>query len=226
LATTLSSSTAAFQFREDDTPGIDYILPNTKYLEDRKDKIRGDVYHARPPRPHRRHPLRHRPHRLPAVYTRRAHSVMIRKRQEEFPNLKPLDIHEVEKEDTVRVGNLRVRFFLGYAHDPRRDGYHYRDALRLWSLPATSSSTTSTASLPKPKKKSLLTLKTKKFSSWLPTLPTREAGFSIPERTVQKTWTTSSPTRQGRLIIGTFSSQLERIMRMSSSRARRPQSAC
>jgi hypothetical protein len=30
-----------FQFREADTPGIDYILPNTKYLEDRKEKIRG-----------------------------------------------------------------------------------------------------------------------------------------------------------------------------------------
>src|SRR5665213_1951867 len=30
-----------FQFREDDTPGIDYILPNTGYLEERPDKIRG-----------------------------------------------------------------------------------------------------------------------------------------------------------------------------------------
>src|SRR5581483_654106 len=30
---------AGFQFRDDDTPGVDYILPNTKYLEDRKDKI-------------------------------------------------------------------------------------------------------------------------------------------------------------------------------------------
>jgi len=30
-----------FQFREDDTPGVDYILPNTKYLEDRQEKIRG-----------------------------------------------------------------------------------------------------------------------------------------------------------------------------------------
>ena len=31
---------AGFQFKEEDTPGIDYILPNTKYLEERKDKIR------------------------------------------------------------------------------------------------------------------------------------------------------------------------------------------
>src|SRR5258708_2302692 len=32
-----------FQFREEETPGIDYILPNTKYLEDRKDKIRAVI---------------------------------------------------------------------------------------------------------------------------------------------------------------------------------------
>src|SRR3989344_7904361 len=29
------------QFSEDDTPGVDFILPDTKYLEDRKEKIRG-----------------------------------------------------------------------------------------------------------------------------------------------------------------------------------------
>ena len=34
---------AGFKFKEGDTPGIDYILPNTKYLEERKDKIRGII---------------------------------------------------------------------------------------------------------------------------------------------------------------------------------------
>jgi predicted metal-dependent RNase len=32
---------AGFQFKDETTPGIDYIIPNTKYLEERKDKIRG-----------------------------------------------------------------------------------------------------------------------------------------------------------------------------------------
>src|ERR1035437_2388934 len=31
------------QFTDADTPGVDYVLPNTKYLEDRKDKIRALV---------------------------------------------------------------------------------------------------------------------------------------------------------------------------------------
>jgi hypothetical protein len=29
-----------FQFKDEDTPGIDYILPNTKYLEDNKERIK------------------------------------------------------------------------------------------------------------------------------------------------------------------------------------------
>ena len=41
--TILSSLTAGFKFKEGDTPGIDYILPNTKYLEERKSKIRGII---------------------------------------------------------------------------------------------------------------------------------------------------------------------------------------
>src|SRR3989344_1883821 len=34
---------AGVQFTDDDTPGIDYILPNVKYLEERKHKIRALV---------------------------------------------------------------------------------------------------------------------------------------------------------------------------------------
>jgi hypothetical protein len=32
-----------FQFRDENTPGIDYILPNTKYLEERQRKIRATI---------------------------------------------------------------------------------------------------------------------------------------------------------------------------------------
>ncbi|MDO8548237.1 MAG: ribonuclease J, partial [bacterium] len=103
-----------FQFREDDTPGIDYILPNTKYLEDRREKVRAMfITHG-----HLDH-IGGIPYIIdrigyPPIYTRELTAVMIRKRQEEFPNLKPLDIHEVETEDTIRSGDFKVRFFSVY----------------------------------------------------------------------------------------------------------------
>ena len=47
----------------------------------------------------------------PPIYSRALTAVMIKKRQEEFPHLPPLDIKMVEKEDTIVLGKLRVKFF-------------------------------------------------------------------------------------------------------------------
>jgi hypothetical protein len=100
-----------FKFKEEDTPGVDYILPNTKYLEDRQDKIRAVIItHG-----HLDH-IGGIPYIIgrignPPIYTRGLTSVMIRKRQEEFPNLPALDIRVVEKEDAITIGKLKVKFF-------------------------------------------------------------------------------------------------------------------
>jgi len=100
-----------FQFEEETTPGIDYILPNTKYLEDRKDKIRGVIItHG-----HLDH-IGGLPYIMPKIgnppiYTRNLTSLMIRKRQEEFKHLPELDITIVEPGDKMTLGNLPVEFF-------------------------------------------------------------------------------------------------------------------
>jgi mRNA degradation ribonuclease J1/J2 len=84
-----------------------------------------------------------------------------------------------------------------------------------WSLPATSSSTTSTASLPKLKKKSLHYFKDKKVLFLAAdSTNVEKPGFSIPERVVKKNMDEIIANTPGRLIIGTFSSQLERLMRI------------
>ena len=101
-----------FQFvTEEDTPGIDYILPNTKYLEDRKDKIRGVIItHG-----HLDH-IGGIPYIInkignPKIYTRSLTAMMIQKRQNEFPHLPPLDIRVVEPGDNIKLGNLPVKFY-------------------------------------------------------------------------------------------------------------------
>ena len=75
-----------FMFKDEDTPGVDYILANTEYLEERKDKIRGIfITHG-----HLDH-IGGLPYTLPRignppVYARNLTSLLIQKRQDEFPN--------------------------------------------------------------------------------------------------------------------------------------------
>lgn len=204
-----------FQFREDDTPGIDYILPNTKYLEDRRDKIRGlFITHG-----HLDH-IGGIPYVIdrigyPPIYTRRLSAVMIKKRQEEFPNLKPLDIHEVEKEDTIRAGNMRVRFFsvshtipdaMGIIVETPHGLIVFTGDLRLDHIDG----------IPTEKEEKEFGYFKDKKVLFLAADSTNadKPGFSLPERIVQKNLDDIITNTKTRLIIGTFSSQLERIMRM------------
>ncbi|MEK7612561.1 MAG: ribonuclease J [Patescibacteria group bacterium] len=204
-----------FQFREDDTPGIDYILPNTKYLEDRRDKIRAMfITHG-----HLDH-IGGIPYIIdrigyPPIYTRRLTSVMIKKRQEEFPNLKPLDIHEVEKDDSVRVGNIKVRFFsvthtipdsMGILIETPYGIIAFTGDLRLDHVDG----------IPTEREEEQFSYFKDKKVLFLAADSTNceKPGFSIPERVVQKNLDDIIESAKSRLIIGTFSSQLERIMRM------------
>ncbi|HEV8677238.1 MAG TPA: ribonuclease J [Candidatus Paceibacterota bacterium] len=204
-----------FQFREDDTPGVDYILPNTKYLEDRREKIRAMfITHG-----HLDH-IGGIPYIIdrigyPPIYTRELTSIMIKKRQEEFPNLKPIDLQLVEKSDTVKVGNLRVKFFSVYHTIPDSMGIvietPYGDLvftgdLRLDHVDGVPTET---------EEKEFSWFKDRKVLFLAADSTNVERpGFSLPERIVRKNLDEIIANTPGRLIIGTFSSQLERLMRM------------
>ncbi|HAO64700.1 TPA: ribonuclease J [Candidatus Taylorbacteria bacterium] len=105
------------QFSNEDTPGIDYLLPNTKYLEDNKEKIRAVVItHG-----HLDHigGLPYIMDRIgnPPIYTREFAALLIKKRFTEFPNLPELNLKIVEKNDgALPIGKyMKVRFF-GLTH--------------------------------------------------------------------------------------------------------------
>ncbi|MEK7147908.1 MAG: ribonuclease J, partial [Patescibacteria group bacterium] len=108
---------AGIHFSDDDTPGIDYILPNVKYLEERKDRIRALVItHG-----HLDH-IGAIPYLIgklgnPPIYTREFGALLIKKRQAEFPHLPPLDIRIVDADDkSIPISpNFKVRFF-GLTH--------------------------------------------------------------------------------------------------------------
>ena len=104
---------AGFQFvsAESNAPGIDYILPNTQYLEERKEKIRGLVItHG-----HLDHiggiPFIMERIGNPPIYTQYLTSLMILKRQEEFPHMDPVDLHIVKEGDSFTLGNTKLKTF-------------------------------------------------------------------------------------------------------------------
>lgn len=106
---------AGMQFRTDDTPGIDYMIPNTTYLEERKDKIRAMIVtHG-----HLDHiggiPIVMDRIGNPPIYSRNLSILMMQKRQAEFPHLPPLNLKAVEKNSTLTLGNMKIRFF-GVTH--------------------------------------------------------------------------------------------------------------
>lgn len=102
---------AGFLLPGEEAPGVDYIIPDTTYLEERKSKIRGLlVTHG-----HLDHiggiPYLMEKIGNPPIYTSLLTAVMIKKRQEEFPHVARLNIQVVEPKDKVKLGNLSVRFF-------------------------------------------------------------------------------------------------------------------
>ncbi len=106
---------AGMFFSNENTPGIDYVIPNTRYLEERKEKIRALVVtHG-----HLDHiggvPLVLSRIGNPPVYSRGLSILLMRKRQSEYPNLPPLNAIAVEKDQSITLGNIKVRFW-GVTH--------------------------------------------------------------------------------------------------------------
>jgi ribonuclease J len=106
---------AGMSFSNESTPGIDYVIPNTRYLEERKEKIRALIItHG-----HLDHiggvPLVLSRIGNPPVYSRNLTVLMTQKRQAEFTHLPPMNPIIVEKDQTVTIGKLTVRFW-GVTH--------------------------------------------------------------------------------------------------------------
>lgn len=106
---------AGMFFSNEATPGVDYVIPNTTYLEERKDRIRAlIVTHG-----HLDHiggvPLVLSRIGNPPVYSRNLSILMMRKRQAEFPHLPAMKENIVEKDSVITCGEMKIRFF-GVTH--------------------------------------------------------------------------------------------------------------
>ena len=145
--------------------------------------------------------------------------MMIKKRQEEFPHLPPINIREVEKNDVIKLGQPSVRFF-GVTHTvPTRWASSSRPRGATSSSPAISSSIMRMASHPM-KRSTVRYLQRHESACLLDGLDERLAAraFRFPNRTSTKhskniVKNTQQPPYHCNVCLA-----LERLIRVMSSR--------
>lgn len=206
---------AGIQFTDAETPGVDYILPNVKYLEERKDRIRALVItHG-----HLDH-IGGIPYLMdrignPPIYTREFGALLIKKRQEEFPHLPALDIRIVDASDkSIPITpNLKVRFF-GLTHSiPDSTGViietPYGDIVNTGDVRVDNDNGV-------PVEKEVEQYKMFKDRNVLlftmDSTGIEKPGFSPSESYILKNIDSIVANAPGRVIIATFASQVERII--------------
>lgn len=200
---------------EGDTPGVDYILPNTEYLEINRSKVKAMIItHG-----HLDH-IGGIPYIIdrignPTIYTRKLTGVMIKKRQEEFPHLPETKIREVEQDEVIKIGKHSVRTFavthtvpdsMGVAIETPYGDVVITGDIKLDHLDGVVSKGEE-ESFGIFKDRKVLCLLMDSTATWKP-------GWSIPESKVFETFEEIIPNAKGRLIIGAFASHLERLMKI------------
>lgn len=205
---------AGFQFVSEDTsPGVDYILPNTKYLEQNAVRVKGVIItHG-----HLDHiggiPFTLPRFGTPPIYTQNLTSIMIQRRQEEYPDVPKSEMVIVETGQSVVIGSTRVKFFPVTHSIPGSMGV---------SIETPQGNVVITGDLKldhedgSPTEREAKTWgdigKDKNIFFIADSTNAEKDGFSIPEKRVIQTIEDIVRTVSGRLIIGTFASQFERMI--------------
>jgi len=203
-----------FQFTsEDDTPGVDYVLPNTKYLELNQDRVRAVfITHG-----HLDHiggiPFLMNRFGNPPIYTQNLSAVMIAKRQEEYPDMPKPNLVVVEPGSTHTIGSTKVHFFPVTHSIPDSMGISvqtpYGNVIATGDLKLDHEDG---VALPEEVKKWGNMGKEKNLLFIADSTNAEIPGFSVPEKKVTETLEEIIKTVKGRLIIGTFASQFARMI--------------
>lgn len=208
------------QFPDEDMPGIDYIIPDAHYLENKKKNIRGVIFsHG-----HLDH-IGAAAHLLPGlgwppVYGGKMTLLLLKKRLEEYKLEKYLKMHEVKSfDDEIQFGNnFRVNFF-AVTHSimdamgvilrtPSGNIIHPGDW--RYDLNPTNGEPTDFSHLSR--------WNTKKQPSILmmESLGSTKDGHQLSESEVDKNMRKIIETAPGRIIIATFASMVERVAQIVS----------
>jgi ribonuclease J len=205
---------AGIEFSSEDMPGVDFIIPNTKYLEERKEKIRGIfITHG-----HLDH-IGAIPYLIeklgnPPIYSREFGAIMIQKRNEEFPHLPKLKMNIVHNDDVIRAGkSFVIRSFaishtipdsMGLLIETPLGEVAFIEDVRVDNVNGIVEQE-EIEQYARFKNRDILLLTMDSTS-------VEKQGFSLSEQTIAKNIEKIIREVPGRIIIATFASQVERIV--------------
>lgn len=206
---------AGFQFVSEgsNAPGINYILPNTQYLEERKHKIRALVItHG-----HLDHiggiPFIMERIGNPPIFTQYLTSLMIKKRQEEFPHMEPVDINVVKEGDSFSVGGVKLKTFPVTHSIPDAMGVSVETPHGDVVITGDIRLSHENGDVIEAEKKSWEGVgKNNNLVMLCDSTNADREGFSAPESIVFDSLERIIRDTSGRIIIGTFASQFERLI--------------
>ncbi|OGY87787.1 MAG: hypothetical protein A2233_01865 [Candidatus Kerfeldbacteria bacterium RIFOXYA2_FULL_38_24] len=202
-------------FPDEDMPGVDYILPDVSYLKGKERNIRGIIItHA-----HLDHigaiphiaPILHNP----PIYSARLTLGIISKRQDDFRDKPRLDLREVDVDGQLKLGEFTVEFI--------RINHSVPDSLAVVvrtpegiimhtgdfkiDLDPINDQVTDFAKITRIGKEGVLALMADSTNASKP-------GQQLSEKYIGKTISDIMEKAEGRIIVGTFASNLNRVQQL------------
>ena len=203
---------AGLQFPEEETPGIDYIIPNVSYLEERKANIKALIItHG-----HYDHigALPYVINKLgnPLIYTTQLSKEIILKRQEDFSNSPKLRFDFVSGGDTRVLGKyFSVTFFDVIHNIPEGVGMIIKTPVGNIVHPGEFKFDYDDDGNPKGLDTWRLVGEQKIHTLMLDSTGAETPGFSLSERIVERELEKLFRSAGGRILVGTFASLLDRL---------------
>lgn len=200
------------QFPEEETPGIDYIIPDISYLEKKRGNIKGIVItHA-----HLDH-IGAAPYCMerlgnPLIFTTELTKEIMKKRQDEFVNAPRLNFKIVKSRERATIGEYFAAEFFDVQHNiPDTIGLVMETPVGNivhpgeYKLDRTKTGKSKTLDTFKEiGKKNILALLQDSTGATKP-------GYSVTEETVVENIEEIFKAAPGRIIVGTFASLLDRL---------------
>ena len=203
---------AGVQFPEEETPGIDFIIPNVSSLEPKKQNIKAIIItHA-----HFDH-IGAIPYIIgkignPPIYATALAKEMILKRQSEFVNAPKLDIRVVKDKDVTRLSKYFEAEFFGVSHSvPDTTGFILKTPVGNMATFADFKVEADEQGKPKNIDELVLLGKRNIHTIFLDSTNAETPGWTIPEKVVEKNLEDLFLKAEGRIIVGIFSTLLNRI---------------